>query len=137
MWHRRHYSLFGFLTLLDLAKLTGVQVSVITDNDGNLSALQEKYQNYLTQKIRVFYSKTVSSSDCGEGYSANTLEPELLRANSLATLNTVLGVSKTNGIEMVQYMENNKTECALKIFDRKTGQINYPQYILDAVAFNE
>jgi putative ATP-dependent endonuclease of OLD family len=69
----------------------------------------------------------------GEKYfNYNTLEPKLLKVNSLKVLNNVFGVSYIDDDGMHKYMRNNKTDCALKIFETKEV-ITYPKYIIDAI----
>jgi putative ATP-dependent endonuclease of OLD family len=47
-------------------------------------------------------------------------------------MNKVLGVEYKNEDDLHKYMHNNKTNCALKVFD--TDEIiTFPQYILDAI----
>ena len=65
----------------------------------------------------------------------NTLEPELLRANSLAIFNAILNKTYSTEEDLLHYMIKNKTEVAWKIF-KSTEKINYPQYILDSIGIN-
>tara|TARA_R110000803_G_scaffold121680_2_gene189792 strand:- start:597 stop:833 length:237 start_codon:yes stop_codon:yes gene_type:complete len=67
-----------------------------------------------------------------KAFNYNTLEPKLVKANSLEAMNLILGKDYKTVDELHKYMKGNKTECALKIFET-TGAINYPQYILDAL----
>jgi putative ATP-dependent endonuclease of OLD family len=66
----------------------------------------------------------------------NTLEPQIVEANKdqVNILQKVLGTS-LEGENLISYMRNNKTECALKIFDA-TEDIKFPQYILNAIDWN-
>ncbi len=69
-------------------------------------------------------------------YNYNTLEPKLLKANSRASLDAVLGTTHTSDDDLRIYMHANKTDCALKIFNYTNTaalSIQYPQYILDAI----
>lgn len=65
-------------------------------------------------------------------FNYNTLEPLLLEANSLATLNDIFGIDYTSEDDLHKYMKSNKTDCALKIFSSE-NQIEYPDYIMEAV----
>ena len=47
-------------------------------------------------------------------------------------LAAILGRSASDRDETLKYMENNKTEVALKIFDAKEI-ITYPDYIVQAI----
>ena len=114
-------------------------VCVVTDNDGDVTALKKKYASYLDknkkENINIYYDEVVDEGELIIGkknFNYNTLEPKLLKANSLEVLNKVLGVKYAQDDELHIHMRNNKTDCALKVFETKE-EINYPQYILDAI----
>ena len=65
-------------------------------------------------------------------FNYNTLEPSLIEANNLITMNEILGKDYRTVEELIKFMLNNKTDCALKIFTSKKC-INYPEYILRAI----
>lgn len=117
----------SFLRFLEIAEKIGTKVTVVTDNDGNIDALKKKYENYLgsnsKQNIKISFDSDISYP---------TLEPQILRANSLEGINKILGTNKSNDSELVEYMLAHKTESALKIFET-TEAINFPKYILDAI----
>ena len=121
----------SFLRFLEIAGKIGTKVAVVTDNDGSVEALNKKYENYLgnnaKQSIKIRF-------DSDTNYS--TLEPQMLKANSLEILNKVLGTNKSNDTDLVAYMLGHKTECALKVFET-TETLNFPQYILDAIKSDE
>lgn len=114
----------------------GVPVVVTTDNDGDIAALEKKYSKYKdVGHIKICYDPVVDKGDLvlgGKPFNYNTLEPKLVKSNSVETLNTLFG-TKHNLDDLHRYMKNNKTECALTIFSAKT-KINYPKYIMDAIA---
>lgn len=128
----------SFLRFLEIARQLELRTSIVTDNDGSIDALKEKYKKYSgLPNIDICYSKTViKHSDINISKeivpNLNTLEPELLRANSRAILNVVLDKNFSTDEELMHYMIKNKTEVAWKIF-KSTEKINYPQYILDAI----
>jgi len=62
-----------------------------------------------------------------------TLEPQLLKANSLEVLNTVLNKSFKDDAELLSYMGKNKTDCALKVFN-SAADLTFPEYINNAIA---
>lgn len=104
-----------------------------------MAALKNKYGSYLDENkkgnIKICYDEVVDEGNLKIGkkeFNYNTLEPKLLKANSLEILNKVLGVDYKEVDELHKYMRNNKTDCALKVFETKE-EINYPQYILDAI----
>ncbi|MCT3721803.1 AAA family ATPase [Elizabethkingia anophelis] len=129
----------SFLRFLEIADKIEKNVAVVTDNDGNVDALKKKYANYLDkntkENIKICFDATIDSGELEIGskpFNYNTLEPKLLKVNSLTKLNTVFGTDFKNDDAMHTHMKANKTECALRIFE--TNEIlDYPQYILDAI----
>ena len=128
----------AFLRFLEVAEKIKKSVAVVTDNDGDIEALKKKYENYLSPNakahIKICFDEVIDDGTLeikGKKFNYNTLEPKILKANNLTTLNTILGATYTSVDDMHKYMKANKTECALKIFET-TETINYPQYILDS-----
>ncbi len=128
----------AFLRFLEVADKIKKPVAVVTDNDGDIDALNKKYENYLAPNakdyIKICFDEVIDDGALvikGKKLNYNTLEPKILKANNLTTLNTILGTTHTSDDDMHKYMKANKTECALKIFET-TETINYPQYILDS-----
>lgn len=129
----------SFLRFLEIAEKIKKQVVVLTDNDGDVESLKKKYENYLGCNAKTFikicFDETMDSGDLKIGetpFNYNTLEPKILKANSLQKLNAILGTSFTTDDELYKYMKKNKTECALKIFSTDKD-LNFPDYILNAV----
>lgn len=132
----------SFLRFLEIAKKLKKKVVVVTDNDGNLEALERKYNEYLGENskdyINICYDPEIDEGDLQIGQSEfnyNTLEPKILHKNDLATMNIIFGKDYDEIDEMHKYMYNNKTTCALKIFDTNE-EIIFPQYILNSVSPN-
>ncbi|MBD2816505.1 AAA family ATPase [Xenorhabdus sp. Flor] len=133
----------SFLRFLEIAAIIDKPTRVVTDNDGDIVALQRKYDAYLGENkkahIDICFDPIVDTGMLTAGskkYNYNTLEPKLLKANNLANLNTILGQTHASDDELRLFMRANKTECALKIFNFKNTvalSIHYPQYILDAI----
>ena len=126
-----------FLRFLELADKLGIPTYVVTDNDGDVDALKKKYFNYLgehaKQTISICFDETVDGNENDTSkYNYNTLEPKLLKENSLDSFNALFGKNYSTEDELRKYMKNNKTECALAIFSA-TERVNYPEYILKAV----
>lgn len=130
-----------FLRFLELADLLKRETVVVTDNDGDIETLEKKYKNYikLNQKeyVEICYDKethinqgTLKKNDGNFNY--DTLEPCMVRANNLKTLNKILKQDFQTEDELIKYMVNNKTECALEIFESNEN-INYPIYIEEAI----
>ena len=131
----------SFLRFLELASKLGVKTAVITDNDGDISAIKRKYSDYLDDKkqpsIHIFYSATeyddVNISK-DKVPNQNTLEPCIVFSNELAVLQNVFGDKFNCQEDVIHHMISNKTDCALKIFDSKV-KISFPKYIEDAVTW--
>jgi putative ATP-dependent endonuclease of OLD family len=109
---------------LDIAVPLRRRTTVVTDNDGDAAAAEARYSGYRGHQ---FISICV-----GQG-QARTLEPQLLAANGLAVLNKVLGRNFATDDDLLKHMKDNKTDCALKIFE-SPETITMPEYIRDAVA---
>ena len=128
-----------FLRFLELAEKLNKKVAVVSDNDGNYEAVKKKYSEYLENKgkynVKICIDPEVDPVDVtvkSENFNMNTLEPKLLKVNSLEKFNKIFGKKfKTTG-DLLKYMHANKTDCALAIFEREE-KINYPKYILDAI----
>lgn len=126
----------AFLHFLELAKALKIPVVVATDNDGRTDKLEKKYADYGgIDHIKICYDPETDTGDLVIGdkaFNYNTLEPKLLKANSLKLFNRLFGTDHALD-NLHKYMLNKKTECALTIFSSDT-KITYPQYILDAIA---
>jgi len=129
----------SFLRFLEIANKLNKTVCVVTDNDGDVAALKNKYEIYLGENkkpnIRICFDETVDEGELkigGKDFNYNTLEPKFLKENNLPILNKVFGVDYEEADGMHKYMRNNKTDCALKVFETN-HKMNYPQYILDAI----
>jgi len=89
---------------LEIAEKIKKPVVVVKDNDGDY---ENNIMNYYRQ-----YEEIPTIKVCADSRDVlNTLEPQIIDAN---------------------HMQNNKTECALIIFDT-SEDIKFPQYILEAI----
>lgn len=131
----------AFLRFLKIAEVLNKEVIVITDNDGNTDALERKYSEYLgnnkKEKIVISYDNAIDTGELKIGnkpFNYNTLEPKILKANNydIELFNTIFNTSYTELDGLHKYMKNNKTDCALKIFEFEKV-INFPEYILEGV----
>jgi len=129
----------SFLRFLEVAEKIKKQVVVVTDNDGDPGALNRKYTNYLGENskdfINVCFDESVDEGNLeisGKKLNYNTLEPKMLKENSLDIFNNILGTKYTDPDEMHLFMKANKTDCALKFFETSES-LNFPQYILDSI----
>lgn len=129
----------SFLRFLEIANCIGTKLSVVTDNDGDIEAINKKYIDYIgaNQKpnIKICFDSIIDRGTLTIGekkYNYNTLEPKLIKANDLKKMNRILGTSYKNLDDLRKYMKKHKTECALKIFET-TEHVNIPEYILEAI----
>jgi predicted ATP-dependent endonuclease of OLD family len=119
----------SFKRFLEIGKLLKLNIRVVADNDGDVETLKKNLADYLGENevdnIEICY-------DDDEG--CPTLEPQLLKANSLKTLNTVLGKEFESDDALLTYMRmrNNKTDCALKVFNSH-DDLKFPEYICRAI----
>ncbi|MBW3087448.1 AAA family ATPase [Bifidobacterium sp. 82T24] len=132
----------SFRRFLPIAKELKLNVAVITDNDDNPEALDERYKDYVSDsRIMVCYddvavSKPENVPSTENKIRWNTLEATLLRANSLVHLNSILGKDCSQNYELLKWMESHKTDSALLIFNSER-KIDYPEYIMKALTFVE
>lgn len=111
----------SFPRFLDIAKELGRTVCIVTDNDGDYHGkIVERYRPYAECKTIAIYA------DPDE--AAPTFELQIVKCNDLDVLNKVLGVEYPNKDSLGKFMCQNKTECALKIFE-SAEEITYPEYI--------
>ena len=114
----------SFKRFLEIAKLLNKKVKVVTDNDGDTTALKKKYIDYDGYgDIKIYYD---------EDTQYKTLEPQICKINDLDTLNNLFERDDKNIDDMQHYMVNNKTSCALKIFESDEN-IKLPRYIYNAI----
>jgi len=117
----------AFERFLEIAALLKLNVRVVTDNDGDVAALKDKYVDYLNKNnstIRILY-------DDDEQYP--TLEPQLLKANSRDKLNKIFGTTCDDDAALLKYMgsKDHKMDCALRMF--KSTKWTVPEYIARAI----
>jgi len=122
----------AFKRFLDIAKAIEKQTAVVTDNDGNYKTkVVEKYKDYEKLNFIKIYADNRNEIE--------TLEPQIIDANKadIKLLCEILEIENrqyNTEKRIVEYMENkdNKTDCALKIFN-SAKFIKYPQYINDVI----
>ncbi len=130
----------SFLRFLEVATILKKKTMVVSDNDGDIDAIESKYSDYLGDNKKEFIDICIDMTvDTGnlkignKNYNYNTLEPKLLKVNSRKTFNEIFETSYETDDELRKYMKEHKTECALAIFESEI-RINYPQYIMEAVS---
>ena len=115
----------AFKRFLDIAALLDLNVTVVTDNDGDPANVGAKYAEHADRKnVKVCYSKDARLT---------SLEPHLVAVNGLGAINSILGTECVDNETLIAHMERNKAETALKLFE-SPHDIAVPEYILDAVS---
>lgn len=131
----------SFLRFLEIAKHLSIPVKVVTDNDGDVLALEKKYEDYIgahkEDNIEICYDDQVHTGILTLGkaekpFNYNTLEPLLLSENDLKTFNEIFNTTYSTDDDLHKYMKTHKTDCALKIFSYGSS-ITYPEYIKRAI----
>ena len=109
----------SFKRYLDIAKLSGCKVAVITDNDGDYQKhCVDKYKDYkLDDNIQIFYEKDIDK---------RTFEVVLYKDN-LELCDKLFDTSNT-----LEYMLNNKTEAAYELLSQN-DTIKVPKYIREGI----
>jgi predicted ATPase len=111
----------AFKRFLQIARRLEISARVVTDNDGDIAVLQERYADFLNQ---VYYD---SDED------APSLEEQLIKANTLAQLNLILDKTFADEAALLKFMKSNKTDTALAIFS-SPHEIVFPDYVRRAIA---
>ncbi|MDR0681795.1 MAG: AAA family ATPase [Dysgonamonadaceae bacterium] len=116
----------SFLRFLEIANKIKKQVAVVTDNDG-------KYDNKIKKKYELYKDSVIIKIFADDRNNLNTLEPQIVDANreNLTALCEILEIDNNEydtADKISEYMQNNKTDSALKIFNTDK-QINFPNYI--------
>jgi putative ATP-dependent endonuclease of OLD family len=125
----------SFLRFLEIAEKINKPTVVITDTDWSLEALETKYANYIgdnkKKNILISYDTTMDYGELqinGRAFNYNTLEPKLLKYNSLKLFNHLFRTKFEEENDMHIYMRANKTDCALALFETEQP-IRIPDYI--------
>ena len=114
----------AFKRFLDIAVLLDLDVTVVTDNDGEPDQVRNRYIDYQNdQKIVISFSKNPD---------LQSLEPHIVAANGLDRINAMLETNYEKERDLTGYMQRNKADVALKIFESE-GIIDLPGYIDRAV----
>lgn len=122
----------SFLRFLAIAEKIKKPVAVVTDNDGD-------FESKITKKYKPYEDCATIKICADSNIDLNTLEPQLVDANKdqLNVLREVLEIKETKYPDensIIEYMNNNKTDCALKIFGT-SKDVKFPKYILDAISW--
>lgn len=111
---------------LEVAKKLNIKVAVVTDNDGNYEEnIEKRYEKYIKNDD---YFKVFSNKNNAQ----NTLEPSFVACNieNKDDLKSVIGYKGDK--DLAEYMQSNKTEWALNIFDSDES-FSFPDYINECI----
>jgi predicted ATPase len=121
----------SFKRFLDVARLVGCRVAVVTDLDKRTSQqVADSYADYT--KPADDHTPALTSVHPGIDGNGTTLEPQVAAVNDLATLNKVFGTTCHSKDEIVEHMTADKTGWALRFLETKE-KVTVPQYIHDAI----
>jgi putative ATP-dependent endonuclease of OLD family len=113
----------SFKRYLEVAKLLGIKVAAIRDNDGDYQAnCVTNYTDHVTSLIRVF-------SD--DNNARDTFEVCMYEDNR-AICDSLFQAARTR-LTVQEYMLKNKTDAAFKLLDKKGYELVAPKYVQDAV----
>lgn len=113
----------SFKRFLEIAKALDKVIYVVRDNDGRQAADIRTAYAHVIGKSRLFVD---------EDTACKTLEPQIVKCNSLEVLNEIMSQSFQSKDDLTSYMVDNKTDCALKIFE-SNKTIIIPNYISNAI----
>lgn len=125
----------AFERFLSIAQLIGKKVAIVTDNDGNPEKVAKKFEPYLPlENIQAFFDSKAHDEphDDYPKLRLDTLEATLVRSAGREALCSLLGRKDESDHSLIHYMESNKTDTALSIFDSETS-IAFPDYITRAI----
>lgn len=118
----------AFQRYCELASLVRKPLTLVTDNDGNAEAVQERYKKY---------GDLVTL--CVESDNAlNTLEPSVLAVNldTFESFRSIIylgrDIMSRDAESIKSFMIGNKTDWSMRVFTSEQ-KIKYPQYILKAI----
>lgn len=125
----------AFKRFLVIAKMIDLEVRVVTDNDGHPEAVEAKYREFSSPRIKICFDGNVDSGDLKIGtkpFNYNTLEPKLVKENKKELVEKILGRTFGSEDDLHVYMHSNKTDCALAFFSTDLP-FCFPNYILEAI----
>jgi putative ATP-dependent endonuclease of OLD family len=124
----------AFKRYCDIAILMKKPISIVTDNDGDIDKnITQKYNGYIGSDYCSFYYESDET--------LNTIEPSVIAANldgDAPTETFLNAISKNDSLsgktadEAKAYMENNKVEWAMRVFE-SSEKIQYPRYVKNVI----
>jgi putative ATP-dependent endonuclease of OLD family len=128
----------SFLRFLEISEKLQIPTVIVTDNDGNIQALEKKYVEYLSGSkypwIYISYDKCDHTEGTLVNYNYNTLENLILTSNNLHLLNSILEKNYASEDKLRLHMRSKKADTALAIFSAEQ-RITIPDYIKGAISF--
>lgn len=118
----------AFQRYCELSSLIKKPITIVTDNDGNVQKVKERYKKY-----GELVTLCVESDN-----SLNTLEPSVLAVNldNFEEFKAIVYYGKdieSRDIESIKnFMLGNKTEWSMRVLTSKK-RIKYPTYVLEAI----
>ncbi|MBC8552837.1 MAG: AAA family ATPase [Candidatus Brocadiales bacterium] len=114
-----------FKRYLELAGQLGIKVAVVTDNDHSYKKnITDNYADYVNDNWKIF-------GDTNE--EQYTFEVSLYNANQ--DICEELFSKGRRSLTVLEYMLQNKAECAFKLLEEKGDETVSPEYIKEAIAW--
>jgi putative ATP-dependent endonuclease of OLD family len=115
----------SFKRYLELAKLLGIKVAAIRDNDHDYQTnCVDNYADFTSASVKVF-------ADANN--ARHTFEVCIYEDNKKICDGQFLASRKTLTVQ--EYMLKNKTDAAFQLLEKKGAELAVPQYIQEAVAW--
>lgn len=115
----------SFKRYLEISKLLEIKTAVIRDNDGDFQKkCIDNYATYINPSSNIFFETD---------NSITTFEISLYNTNPVICEELFSPGRKTR--TALQYMLDEKADCAFEILDKKPNQILVPNYIKDAISW--
>lgn len=113
----------SFKRYLDIAQLLGIKTAVVRDNDGDFQLnCVDRYEDYADDNIQIFYP---------DDNDISTFEISIFQINEAICNELFLAGRKTLTVQ--EYMLKNKADVAFELLDKKTGEVEVPEYIKNAI----
>lgn len=110
---------------LEVCRALDRKAAALRDNDGkDPNEIRSELADVLLHGSREMF--------IGDLAAGRTLEPQVASANSAELLRRILGLKENTDI--AGWMERNKTESAIRIFDAETA-VDMPGYVKEAIEF--
>lgn len=113
----------SFKRYLEIANLIKIKTAVVRDNDGDYQKnCVERYEEYLTDNTQIFYEMNNEIS---------TFEISIYQINSVTCDELFQPSRRTRST--LQYMLDEKAECAFELLDNRSEALLVPEYIKNAI----